>query len=110
MAKESLSTRIRAAATMRLQNPSLSVIRLCTKAQQYPKVASTEWWDSRSFWKLQEFPGRHQTLGSREISPAESLGQLRVKDESGEDHLYRKGLFVSVDLPSGTEEAGTTAV
>lgn len=34
---------------------------------------------------------------------AESVGQLRVKDESGEDYLYPKELFVSVDLPSGTE-------
>jgi len=40
---------------------------------------------------------------------AESLGQLRVKDESGEDYLYPKELFVSVDLPSGTEKAVISA-
>jgi hypothetical protein len=40
---------------------------------------------------------------------AESLGQLRVKDESGEDYLYPKELFVSVDLPSSTEKAVISA-
>jgi hypothetical protein len=37
------------------------------------------------------------------------VGQLRVKDESREDYLYPKELFVSVDLPSGTEEAVISA-
>ena len=41
---------------------------------------------------------------------AESLGQLRVKDESGEDYLYPKELFISVDLPSSTEKAVISAV
>lgn len=36
---------------------------------------------------------------------AERLGQLRVKDESGEDYLYPKELFVSVDPASATEKA-----
>ena len=40
---------------------------------------------------------------------AETLGQLRVKDESGEDYLYPKELFVSVDLPSSTEKAVISA-
>ena len=30
---------------------------------------------------------------------AESLGQLRVIDESGEDYLYPKKVFVEVALP-----------
>lgn len=40
---------------------------------------------------------------------AECLGQLRVKDESGEDYLYPKELFVSVDLSSSTEKAVISA-
>jgi len=40
---------------------------------------------------------------------AESLGQLRVKDESGEDYLYPKDLFVTVELPSSTEKAVISA-
>jgi hypothetical protein len=30
---------------------------------------------------------------------AESLGQLRVIDESGEDYLYQKKAFIAVALP-----------
>jgi len=41
---------------------------------------------------------------------AESLGQLRLKDESGEDYLYPKELFVSVDLPSSIENEVISAV
>lgn len=40
---------------------------------------------------------------------AESLGQLRIKDESGEDYLYPKALFVPVDLPNSTEKAVRSA-
>lgn len=36
---------------------------------------------------------------------AESLGHIRVKDESGEDYLYPKELFVPVTLPANTEKA-----
>jgi len=36
---------------------------------------------------------------------AEANGQLRVKDESGEDYLYPKEFFVAVDLPAQTEKA-----
>jgi len=42
-------------------------------------------------------------------SDAEALGQLRIKDESGEDYLYPKELFVSVELPSSTEKAVISA-
>ena len=40
---------------------------------------------------------------------AESLGQLRIKDESGEDYLYPKSLFIPVDLPNSTEKAVRSA-
>lgn len=36
---------------------------------------------------------------------AEANGQLRVKDESGEDYLYPKEFFVVVDLPAQAERA-----
>lgn len=42
-------------------------------------------------------------------SDAEALGQLRIKDESGEDYLYPQDLFVSVELPSSTEKAVISA-
>ena len=42
-------------------------------------------------------------------SDAESLGQLRIKDESGEDYLYPQELFVTVELPSSTEKAVSSA-
>ena len=38
-------------------------------------------------------------------SDAENSGQLRVIDESGEDYLYPKEYFVSVNLPDATEQA-----
>ena len=31
--------------------------------------------------------------------------QLRIKDESGADHLYPSELFISVDLPDKAEKA-----
>lgn len=34
---------------------------------------------------------------------AEKRGQMRVVDESGEDYLYPKALFVRVELPVGTQ-------
>mgnify|MGYP006446517665 CR=1 FL=1 len=40
---------------------------------------------------------------------AEELGQLRVKDESGEDYLYPSELFLAVDLPDKTEKAVASA-
>ena len=36
---------------------------------------------------------------------AERLGQIRVKDESGDDYLYPKALFIPVELPASTEKA-----
>ena len=36
---------------------------------------------------------------------AESRDQLRIKDESGEDYLYPKEYFISVDLPGAVEKA-----
>ena len=36
---------------------------------------------------------------------AESLGQLRVIDESGEDYLYPKNAFVEVALPQPIRRA-----
>lgn len=36
---------------------------------------------------------------------AESKGLLRIKDESGDDYLYPKELFISADLPLSAEKA-----
>ena len=36
---------------------------------------------------------------------AERHGQLRVKDESGDDYLYPKELFVFVELPASATKA-----
>lgn len=36
---------------------------------------------------------------------AENSGQLRVIDETGDDYLYPKEYFVSVNLPDATEQA-----
>jgi hypothetical protein len=36
---------------------------------------------------------------------AEQLGLLRVIDESGEDYLYPKALFRSIDLPQAVRRA-----
>ena len=60
----------------------------------------------------EEYPVSLERRKLYEVIPdgdAESLGQLRVKDESGEDYLYPKELFVSVDLPSSTEKAVVSA-
>jgi hypothetical protein len=35
----------------------------------------------------------------------EALGQLRIRDESGEDYLYPREFFIVVNLPSSTEKA-----
>ena len=59
-----------------------------------------------------EYPASLERRKLYEVVPdadAESLGQLRVKDESGEDYLYPKELFVSVELPSSTEKAVISA-
>lgn len=36
---------------------------------------------------------------------AERHGQVRVKDESGDDYLYPKELFVGVELPASAKKA-----
>lgn len=36
---------------------------------------------------------------------AESLGQIRVVDESGEDYLYPRKFFIAVSLPQPTRRA-----
>lgn len=36
---------------------------------------------------------------------AEKHGQIRVVDESGQDYLYPKEYFASVDLPASVEQA-----
>ena len=36
---------------------------------------------------------------------ADSLGQLRVIDESGEDYLYPKESFIRIELPDSTVSA-----
>ncbi len=41
---------------------------------------------------------------------AESKGMLRIKDESGEDYLYPKELFIEVNLPTSAEKALIEAV
>ena len=59
-----------------------------------------------------EYPASLERRKLYEVIPdpdAESLGQLRVKDESGEDYLYPKNLFVTVELPSSTEKAVISA-
>lgn len=38
-------------------------------------------------------------------NPAERHGMLRVIDESGEDYLYPKSLFLPVDLPASVRKA-----
>ncbi|NGP52428.1 hypothetical protein [Thioalkalivibrio sp. XN8] len=38
-------------------------------------------------------------------STAESKGQLRIVDESGEDYLYPADRFVVADLPQATRRA-----
>ena len=36
---------------------------------------------------------------------SESQGLLRIKDESGEDYLYPKDIFIAVSLPASAEKA-----
>jgi len=60
----------------------------------------------------EEYPASLERRKLYEVVPdtdAESVGQIRVKDESGEDYLYPKELFVTVDLPSSTEKAVISA-
>ncbi len=59
-----------------------------------------------------EYPASLERRKLYEVIPdpdAMSLGQLRVKDESGEDYLYPQELFVAVELPSNIEKAVISA-
>lgn len=38
-------------------------------------------------------------------SQAESLGQLRVVDETGEDYLYPQEMFIPLEIPAKALEA-----
>ncbi len=48
----------------------------------------------------------YQVLPDREAS---SHGQIRVVDESGEDYLYPKNLFLSIKLPTAVRKAVLSA-
>ncbi|MDT8442610.1 MAG: hypothetical protein RQ723_13295, partial [Desulfuromonadales bacterium] len=59
-----------------------------------------------------EYPASLERRKLYEVLPdadAESLGQLRIKDESGEGYLYPKELFIPVELSSNTERAVISA-
>lgn len=59
-----------------------------------------------------DYPASLERRKLYEVIPdadAEILGQLRIKDESGEDYLYSEDLFISVELPSSTEKAVISA-
>jgi len=59
-----------------------------------------------------EYPASLERRKLYEVLPdadAESLGQFRIKDESGEDYLYPKELFIPVELSSNTEKAVISA-
>jgi hypothetical protein len=59
--------------------------------------------------------GDCEDLGPRKVyrvvpdAAAAEDGLLRVVDESGEDYLYPRDLFVPVELPRDAEEALTSA-
>ena len=46
-----------------------------------------------------------KVYGALPDAEAESMGYIRVVDESGEDYLYPQSLFVAVDLPRAAAEA-----
>ncbi len=60
--------------------------------------------------------GYEASLEPRKIYPtlpdddAASHGQLRVIDESGEDYLFPKSLFVTVEVPAALRKAVLAAV
>jgi len=60
----------------------------------------------------QEYPASLERRKLYEVIPdpdAASLDQLRIKDESGDDYLYPKELFIPVELSSNTEKAVISA-
>ena len=59
-----------------------------------------------------EYPASLERRKLYEVIPdpdAASLDQLRIKDESGDDYLYPKELFIPVELSSNTEKAVISA-
>lgn len=59
-----------------------------------------------------EYPASLERRKLYEVIPdpdAASLDQLRIKDESGDDYLYPKELFIAVELPSNIEKAVISA-
>lgn len=60
----------------------------------------------------EDYPASLERRKLYEVIPdagAEAVGQVRIKDESGEGYLYPRELFVPVELPSSTEEAVISA-
>jgi hypothetical protein len=60
----------------------------------------------------QEYPASLERRKLYEVVPdpdAASVDQLRIKDESGDDYLYPKDLFIPVELSSNTEKAVISA-
>ena len=43
------------------------------------------------------------------MKPQQTIKQLRIIDESGEDYLYPADYFVSIRLPQAVEKAGLQA-
>lgn len=59
-----------------------------------------------------DYPASLEPRKLYEVVPdpgAETLGQLRVVDESGEDYMYPAALFIAVELPEATEAAVVSA-
>jgi len=48
---------------------------------------------------------RRKIYVMRRDAVAEKRGHIRVIDESGEDYLYPKSMFVGLDLPTATRKA-----
>jgi hypothetical protein len=48
---------------------------------------------------------RRKIYVMRRDTAAEKRGHIRVIDESGEDYLYPKSMFVGLDLPTATRKA-----
>ena len=60
----------------------------------------------------QEYPASLERRKLYEVIPdpdAASVDQLRIKDDSGDDYLYPKYLFIPVELSLNTEKAVISA-
>jgi len=58
--------------------------------------------------KNDDYPASLEKRKLYQIIPdveAERHGQLRIIDESGEDYLYPKDYFITIDLSNSTEQA-----